>query len=232
MITALGKEVFSTVEEVIDPKYTALVVIDVQNDFCSPKGLFDRIGKNLSMMQPAVERIGALVEEARLAGVLPIFIQNQWLPDNRVVSGPFLRFMINKQGMDPSEGCCVSNTWGAEILEAVRRRPDDIIVQKWRPSAFRGTNLDIVLRCNNIRSVVLTGVITQGCVESTARDAMFHDYYTAVVEDCIATYNTELHEASLKVMRSRFDVLPSRRVIDIWRDRRAANVHANNGPLE
>ncbi len=219
MITALGKEVFSTVEEVIHPNYTALVVIDVQNDFCSPKGLFDRVGKNLSMMKPAVERIGALVEEARLAGVLPIFIQNQWLPDNRVVSGPFLRFMIDKQGMDPSEGCCVSNTWGAEILEVVRCQPGDIVVQKWRPSAFRGTNLDIVLRCNNIRSVVLTGVITQGCVESTARDAIFHDYYTAVVEDCIATYNTELHEASLKIMRSRFDVLPSQRVIDIWRDR-------------
>lgn len=232
MITALGKEVFSTVEEVVDPKHTALVVIDVQNDFCSPKGLFDRIGKNLSMMQPAVERIGNLVEEARLAGVLPIFIQNQWLPDNRVVSGAFLRFMIDKQGMDPDEGCCVSNTWGAEIVDAVRCRPDDIVVQKWRPSAFRGTNLDIVLRCNNIRSVVLTGVITQGCVESTARDAQFHDYYTAVIEDCVATYNPDLHEASLKVMRSRFDVLTSKRLIEIWRGQRGANIHTGNGGLQ
>ena len=223
MITALGKEVFSSLEEVADPRHTALVVIDVQNDFCSPKGLFDRIGKNLDMMSPAVDRIATLVEEARLAGVLPIFVQNQWLPDNRVVSGPFLRFMITKQGMDPSEGCCVSNTWGAEILENAGRRPNDIVVQKWRPSAFRGTNLDMVLRCNNIRSVVLTGVITQGCVESTARDAMFHDYYTVVMEDCVATYSRDLHEASLKVMRSRFDVLPSAELIEIWRGARRAN---------
>ncbi|MDT5096181.1 MAG: ureidoacrylate peracid hydrolase, partial [Mycobacterium sp.] len=162
MITALGKEVFSTIEEVVDPAHTALLMIDIQHDFCSPKGLFDRIGKNLDMMAPAVQRVAKLLAAARSMGVLPIFIQNQWLPQNRIVSGSFLRFMIYKQGMDPSEGCTISGTWGAEILPEAGIQPDDIIVQKWRPSAFRSTNLDMVLRCNNIRSVVLTGVITQG----------------------------------------------------------------------
>jgi ureidoacrylate peracid hydrolase len=216
MITALGKEVFSTIEEVVDPSHTALLMIDIQHDFCSPRGLFDRIGKNIDMMAPAVQRVAKLVTAARRIGVLPIFVQNQWLPENRVVSGSFLRFMIYKQGMDPSEGCTVTGTWGAEILPETGIHPDDIIVQKWRPSAFRSTNLDMVLRCNNIRSVVLTGVITQGCVESTARDAMFHDYYTVITKDCVATYNKDLHDASLKVMGSRFDMLASDDLIDIW----------------
>ena len=74
----------------------------------------------------------------------------------------------------------------------------------------------MVLHCNNIRSVVLTGVITQGCVESTARDAMFHDYYTVITKDCVATYNKDLHDASLKVMGSRFDMLASDDLTDIW----------------
>jgi nicotinamidase-related amidase len=226
MITALGKEVFSTVEEVVDPAHTALLMIDVQHDFCSPKGLFDRIGKNLDMMSPAVERLGKLVETARGVGVLPIFIQNQWLPHNRIVSGSFLRFMIYKQGMDPSEGCTVSGTWGAEILPESGIRPDDIVVQKWRPSAFRSTNLDMVLRCNNIRTVVLTGVITQGCVESTARDAMFHDYYTVITKDCVATYNKDLHDASLKVMGSRFDMLTADEITGIWQSGAATAVAA------
>ena len=169
MISVLGKDVFSTVEEIVDPSHTALVMIDIQHDFCSPKGLFDRIGKNLQMMAPAVERVSNLIAKARSVGVLPIFIQNQWLPKNRIVSASFLRFMIYKQGMDPKDGCTVSGTWGAEILPETGIRPDDLIVQKWRPSAFRSTNLDMLLRCNNIKSVVLTGVITQGCVESTAR---------------------------------------------------------------
>jgi nicotinamidase-related amidase len=221
MITALGKEVFSVIEEVVDPSHTALLMIDVQHDFCSPKGLFDRIGKNLDMMSPAVARLAKLVETARGAGVLPIFIQNQWLPHNRIVSGSFLRFMIFKQGMDPSEGCTVSGTWGAEILPESGIRPDDIVVQKWRPSAFRSTNLDMVLRCNNIRTVVLTGVITQGCVESTARDAMFHDYYTVIAKDCVATYNKDLHDASLKVMGSRFDMLSADELTGIWQSEAA-----------
>jgi len=216
MITALGKDVFSTLEEVVDPGHTALLMIDLQHDFCSPKGLFDRIGKNQDMMAPAVQRTAKLVSAARRMGVLPIFIQNQWLPQNRAVSGPFLRFMIYKQGMDPGEGCCVSDTWGAEILPETGIRADDIVVQKWRPSAFHLTNLDMVLRCNDIRSVVLTGVITQGCVESTARDAMFHDYYTVIANDCVATYNKDLHEASLKVMGSRFDMVTSDDLIGIW----------------
>jgi ureidoacrylate peracid hydrolase len=216
MISVLGKDVFSTVEEIVDPAHTALLMIDLQHDFCSPKGLFDRIGKNQQMMAPAVERIAKLIAKARSAGVLPIFIQNQWLPQNRIVSPSFLRFMIYKQGMDPKDGCCVSGTWGAEILPETGIRPDDVIVQKWRPSAFRSTNLDMLLRNCNIKSVVLTGVITQGCVESTARDAMFHDYYVVIANDCVATYNKELHDASLKVMGSRFDMLSSEDVMNIW----------------
>jgi len=221
MIAALGKEVFSVIEEVVDPSHTALLMIDVQHDFCSPKGLFDRIGKNLDMMPPAVEKLAKLVESARGAGVLPIFIQNQWLPQNRIVSGSFLRFMIYKQGMDPNEGCTVSGTWGAEILPETGIKPDDIVVQKWRPSAFRSTNLDMVLRCNNIRTVVLTGVITQGCVESTARDAMFHDYYTVIAKDCVATYYKDLHDASLKVLGSRFDMLSAEELTGIWQSEAA-----------
>jgi nicotinamidase-related amidase len=72
------------------------------------------------------------------------------------------------------------------------------------------------LRCNGIRTVVLTGVITQGCVESTARDAMFHDYYTVIATDCVATYNRDLHDASLKVMGSRFDMLTAAELTGIW----------------
>ncbi|MGD9923366.1 MAG: isochorismatase family cysteine hydrolase [Pseudorhodoplanes sp.] len=222
MITALGKDVFSVIEEVVEPSHTALLIIDMQHDFCSPKGLFDRIGKDLGMMRPAVKRVASLVETARNVGVTPIFIQNQWLPNNRAVSGSFLRFMIFKQGMDPKEGCTVSGSWGAGILPETGIRPDDIVVQKWRPSAFRSTNLDMVLRCNNIRSVVLTGVITQGCVESTARDAMFHDYYTVVVKDCVATYNRDLHDASLKVMGSRFDMISADELTGLWQGEAAA----------
>ena len=63
---------------------------------------------------------------------------------------------------------------------------------------------------------ILTGVVTQGCVESTARAAAFRDYYVVVAEDCVATYDRELHEASLKVLRTRVDVAPSDEVLRVW----------------
>lgn len=216
MLEVFGRKVFTTIEEIVDPAHTALLVIDVQNDFCAEGGLFHEIGKDLAMMKPMVGRLKGVIAAAREAGVRPVFIQNQWLPGHKAVSGPWLRFMIDKQGMDPRRGCTVAGSWGAEYLPEVAPRPDDIVVHKWRSSAFVGTNLDMVLGCNEIRSLVITGVITQGCVESTARDACFHDYYVVVLEDCIATYRRDLHEASLRVLRSRVDVAPAEDILAVW----------------
>ena len=126
-----GKQVFETDEEVLDPRHTALVVVDMQNDFGHPDGHFAR------------------------AGV------------------------------------------------------DEPVVRKFRSSAFTRTNLDAVLRGNGIETVVVCGCMTEGCVEATARDAGYHDYYVAVAEDAIASNTPAFHDAALLVMRSTFRVRPS-----------------------
>ncbi len=219
MIEAHGRQVFTTMEELVDPRHTALVVIDVQNDFCAEGGLMHEMGKDLSMMKPALGNLRRVLEGARAAKVLPIFIQNTWLPQHGVASGPWLRFMIVRYGMDPDRGCTVQDTWGGEILSEVAPAKTEIVVRKWRSNSFIGTNLDLVLRAHEIKTVVITGVVTQGCVESTAREASFRDYYVVVLEDCVATYDRELHEASLKVMRTRVDVAPSDDVLRVWNTR-------------
>ena len=220
MIEAHGRQVFTTMEELVDPRHTALVVIDVQNDFCAEGGLMHEMGKDLSMMKPALGNLRRVLEGARAAKVLPIFIQNTWLPQHGVASGPWLRFMIVRYGMDPDRGCTVQDTWGGEILSEVAPAKSEIVVRKWRSNSFIGTNLDLVLRAHEIKTVVITGVVTQGCVESTAREASFRDYYVVVLEDCVATYDRELHEASLKIMRTRVDVAPADDVLRVWQARR------------
>lgn len=220
MIEAHGRQVFTTMEELVDPRHTAVVVIDVQNDFCAEGGLMHEMGKDLSMMKPALGNLRRVLEGARAAKVLPIFIQNSWLPQHGVASGPWLRFMVFRYGMDPNRGCTVEGTWGAEILSEVAPAKTEIVVKKWRSNSFIGTNLDLVLRAHEIKTVVITGVVTQGCVESTAREASFRDYYVVVLEDSVATYDRELHEASLKVMRTRVDVAPSDEVLRVWDTRR------------
>jgi nicotinamidase-related amidase len=216
MITIDDKPVFTTLEEIADPKHSALVVIDVQNDFCSPGGLFAINGNDMSSFPPALERVGKLLDGARAAGVLVIYIQNQKLPGMKSTSGGWLRFMTARSGMMESQHCCLVGSWGAEIVDAVKPRDGEIVVHKWRSSAFVGTNLDMILRVNAIKSVVCCGFITQGCVESTARDAGFYDYYPVVVEDAIANYHPDLHAASLMVQRTRYDVAPSGQLLSIW----------------
>jgi nicotinamidase-related amidase len=90
------------------------------------------------------------------------------------------------------------------------------VVKKHRSSAFVHTNLDKILRVNGIETVIVCGVVTQGCVESTVRDASFYDYYVVLVEDCVATTSHQLHEASLLVMKSRYDVVAAEALISFW----------------
>jgi nicotinamidase-related amidase len=188
----------------------------MQHDFCSEGGLMHETGHDLSSVRAAAEQLRHVLDRARAAGVLPVHIQARSLPKHASSSGPWLLFMVVRYGMDPERGCTVEGTWGAEIIDEVAPRPGEIVVTKARSSAFVGTTLDMVLRCHGIKTVVVTGVVTQGCVESTARDAMYHDYYTVVLEDCVATYDRGLHEAALKVLASRMDVVPSEHVLKLW----------------
>jgi nicotinamidase-related amidase len=90
------------------------------------------------------------------------------------------------------------------------------VVKKYRSSAFWGTNLDMLLRSNGIKCVVMTGCTTEGCVESTARDALFNDYYVVIAEDCVASDHQQQHEASLLLMRHRFDIATCPEILGIW----------------
>jgi nicotinamidase-related amidase len=85
-----------------------------------------------------------------------------------------------------------------------------------RSRGFWGTNLNLWRRSNGIETVVVSGCTTEGCVESTARDALFNDYYVVIVEDCVASDDRAQHDASMLLMRHRFDLAASSDVIDQW----------------
>jgi nicotinamidase-related amidase len=79
-----------------------------------------------------------------------------------------------------------------------------------------GTNVYVLLRSNGIQSVVVTGCTTEGCVESTARDALFNDYYVVVAEDCVASDDREQHDASMLLMSHRFDLASADAILGVW----------------
>jgi nicotinamidase-related amidase len=210
-----GKQVLDTDEEVLDPRHTALVVVDMQNDFGHPNGHFSRAGVDVSAVPAIVPQVAALVERARRSGVLVVWISQTTLLGGRSDSPAWLAFK-SRHAPEFDTGYCLEGSWGQELLEPLAPEGDEPVVRKFRSSAFTNTNLDAVLRANGIATVVVCGCMSEGCVESTARDAGFHDYYVAVAEDAIVSNTPAFHEAALLVMRSQFRVRLSAALIEAW----------------
>ena len=220
MIEVEGKQVFTTLAELVDPRHSALVVVDMQRDFCSPGGAFDKLGVDISMYPPMIPRLARLIEGARAGGVPVIFIQMTVLPGRRSESPAQIRFNLRlhlgtEGDMEPLS-YTPDGSAGQEVIPELAPQDGDWIVKKYRSSAFWGTNLDMLLRSNGIQSIVVTGCTTEGCVESTARDGLFADYYVVIPEDCVASDDRAQHDASLLLMRHRFDLASSEEILAEW----------------
>ena len=220
MIEVEGKEVFTELEELVDPAHTALLVVDMQRDFCEAGFAFDRLGVDISMYPPMIPRLARLIEAARDVKVQIVYLQMTVLPGRASESPAQIRFNLrlhlgNHGDVEPLRYTAEGSA-GQEILDELASRPGDLVVKKYRSSGFWGTNLDMLLRSNGIKSIVITGATTEGCVESTARDALFNDYYVVIAEDCVASDDRAQHEASLLLMRNRFDIAASEQILAIW----------------
>ena len=161
-ITPLG-----SLREKIDPNHAALIVIDMQNDFCARGGLVDKGGRDVSAVQDMARHLPALIESARKAGALVIFVRSVYTTDdNRYLSDVWLEQAARKQGGGYTQTpVCRDGSWEGDYYGDVRPLPGDIVVTKHRYNAFHKTDLDTILRANGVRTIVVTGVSTNVCVE-------------------------------------------------------------------
>ncbi len=218
MPTPAGIEVLTTLEERVAPRHTALLIVDMQNDYCAVGGASDRNGRDLAMIARIVPTTRRLVETARAAGIPVVWAKYTLGPGTAGLSGPeILRRGHNFANVDAT----IKGTWGHEIVADLPYRPDeDLVVEKRRVSCFVGTDLDLVLRARGIKTLVIAGVVTQTCVETTVRDALCYDYYVAVAEDCVASTSAAAHEASVQNMATflRYDdaITTADRLCGIW----------------
>ena len=214
-----SRDLLDTLEAKVRPAHTALLVIDMQNDFCASGGLVSKDGRDLGEAQRMAKRLPAFIDAARRAGVLPVFVRCVYsVEGNPYLSDAWLEQAAReRKGGYTSIPVCAPGSWQGDWYEEVRPRDGDVIVDKHRYDAFQGTELDLVLRSHGIRTVVLTGVVTNVCVETTARAAFVRDYYVAVVADGCAAYLPEDHEQTLRNIRRFFGVTPSmRELAAIW----------------
>jgi nicotinamidase-related amidase len=215
-----GKDIFTELHELADPRRAALLLVDMQQDFVAADGAFASLGIDVSMYAEVRPKLAGLLAAARRHGVLVVHIQNTALPDLMSDSPAQIRFNLRMheraRGDGPPLRYTVPGTPGHAFVPDLRPLPHELVVPKYRSSAFWGTNLELLLRSNGIETVIVGGCTTEGCVESTARDAMFCDHYVIIAEDCVGSDDAEQHDASMLLMRHRFDMAPAAAIRDVW----------------
>jgi nicotinamidase-related amidase len=194
--------IYQSLEETVDPAHTALVVIDVQNDFCLPT------------YGPMIARLQRLLDAARNAGLFIVYVQNTVLPG--LSNSPAEIARRQKLGL-PVE-VTLPGSEGEQIVAAISPKPDEVTVRKHRLNAFEGSDLEMLLRSQGTETVVITGVATHGCVTGTSYAAQGLNYYVVVVEDCVESWKQDLHDAALHVLRGTMNyVTSSDTLIRTWK---------------
>src|SRR6266566_6123502 len=180
----------------IDPAQAAVIVVDMENDFAAKGGMFDRAGVDISGAQKAIAPTEKVLAAARLAGLKIIYLKMGYRADLSDLGAPdsvnrtrHLKLGVGQkiQAPDGRESrVLIRDTWNTDIVPELQPQPNDIVIYKTRFSGFYQTDLDAKLKKLGIKNLIVTGVTTRICVESTVRDAMFRDYLCVLLQDCMS----------------------------------------------
>jgi ureidoacrylate peracid hydrolase len=183
----------------------ALIVVDMQNGFLRPDGFMAKASLNIDQCIAAIAPNQRVIAACREAGIPVIFTRYTLRADYKDAGLLGEIYPALKES-----GAMVAGTRDWEIAEELKPMPDDIILDKQRYSSFYNTNLEVVLRGLGITLLVVTGVTTNICVESTVRDAFFRDFKVTVLEDCVGAVDEMMQQGPLHSFRYGFgDVIKS-----------------------
>ncbi|MFO1310468.1 MAG: isochorismatase family cysteine hydrolase [Burkholderiales bacterium] len=190
----------------IDPRTTALVIIDMQRDFLEPGGFGETLGNDVSLLAAAVAPCRAVLDAARRLGMLVVHTREGHRPDlsdaplAKIERGsPSLR--IGAQG--PMGRILVRGEAGHDIVPALAPVPGEPVVDKPGKGAFFATDLHEILRNRRIDTLIVGGVTTEVCVHTTVREANDRGYRCLVPGDCCASYFPEFHAAGLAMIKAQ-----------------------------
>lgn len=171
----------------------AVIVIDMQNGFCDPEGFMNKIGLGYEASAVAIEPISRLLQAARAAQI-PVLFTRYSLNEDYSDAGLLLDiFPAIKDA-----GGMIRDSWDADVTDALKPLPGETVIDKTRYTAFYGTDLEDRLRELGVDTLIVCGVTTNVCVESTVRDAFFRDIRVIVPADGTAAVTPELHEGALR----------------------------------
>ena len=187
---------------------TALLIVDMQNDFLDPQGYFSQCGREVVALQPA---LAATVELRRRLpqDVRVIFTAQVYEPDGCDDLGRVHRLLPSRLTRGNGQGPVKRGTWGAEIVHVLAPEPTQRVVEKRRFDAFYQTDLALLLQCWGIKTLIFAGVIADVCVETTLRAAYVRDFDVVLAGECIGAWRDSDTQRTIAAVDSHFGVVKS-----------------------
>ena len=181
-----------------DPASTAVLIVDLQNDFLHPEGAYGRSGTGSPEIAALPGRIAPLMETVRQAGGWVVSTQFTLVPGRD--GAPFISPHLKKLRPFLTHGDFTPGGWGHSLVDELQ--PADMTVEKVAYSAFYQTRMEFVLSRAGIRTLMVCGIVTNGGVASTVRDAHVRDFDTITLHDGCAAFSVETHETAIKALSS------------------------------
>ena len=196
----------------IDLDRTALLVVDMQNAFASHGGMLDLAGIDVRPAQDVIANAQLVCEAARRAGVPVVYLTIGYPPDLATAGGPDspnpqkeLALCLMHQRPELRGTLLTFGTWDFQIVDELTPQAGDTVIVKSRYSGFHATDLDSVLRSRGIRNLLMVGIASNVCVESTIRDAYFLEYWPVMVADAtMPAGSAEIQRATIYNVRTFF----------------------------
>jgi ureidoacrylate peracid hydrolase len=183
---------------------SAVLVIDMQNGFVHPDGSLPRMGLGLPGAPEAVARTAALIAEARAKSVPVLFTRHVYRDGMLDMPARMKELLAQSAGDGSSTPTILARgSWDAEVIDDLKPEPGEVVIDKNRFDAFLYTDLEVQLRALGVTRLVVCGVVTNVCVESTVRSGQQRDFEIYVAADCTAA-QPEFHEPALAGMASVF----------------------------
>jgi nicotinamidase-related amidase len=193
-------------EFTFEPEQTALLIIDMQRDFVDPGGFGEALGNDVSQLRQILPALQRVLEAARAAGITVIHTREGHRPDladlapSKRARG---RLDTGIGDAGPMGRILVRGEYGHDIVDELRPLPGEPVIDKPGKGAFYATDLDAILSSRGIKSLIVTGVTAEVCVQTTVREANDRGYECLVLSDGIASYFPEFYQATIAMVKAQ-----------------------------
>ena len=219
MLTYQGRQIPETLAEIVDPRHTAVIVHDTQNDNTGKGGNYEKAGHRIDInhfLTPLVH----FLDQVRRHQVRVMYTQYTHLPNFATYTDVQIRSqyaILTDSDKRWTRDDMIDGTWGWQTIDELKPRPEDIVIRKYRVDAFLSTPLEYLLRLNRIRTIIHTGIATEVGILPTAWHALNLGFFVVVPEDCVGAMEPQCHQEAMNFLRRLAIVTNSSKIVDAWK---------------